>query len=403
MTTNLLEGITKQLTPEMIQHVSASVGETPAHTQKAVDGAIPTLLAGLMHLSSLENGPARLVNLINHRNYGRLLNNLSGLLDEGNTAQVLTASGRDILGTLFAGKLNAVSELIATASGVTSASASSLLSLTAPVVLGVLERVRAAQGLNAARFATLLVGQKDDVSRLVPAGLAGVLGLSSIADLGAGPAGTATEMTPDSARSATAGPVRGESALKRWRWPVLAVGALGLIYFLVGRDTGGTQSLVVEWVPAATPAVAEVTLPGGAALSLQEGSFNYNVAKFLADTTGATVPKTFVFDRLDFDPGTTRLTTESVQTVKDLSAILQAYPATDVRLDGYADGGGSVEESKKSSLDRAAAVQEALIRGGISATRMTAAGYGQEYPPASSGAEDGPAKNWSLELVVVKK
>jgi len=33
------------------------------------------------------------------------------------------------------------------------------------MVLGVLERVRAAQGLNAARFATLLMGQKDDVSR----------------------------------------------------------------------------------------------------------------------------------------------------------------------------------------------------------------------------------------------
>jgi outer membrane protein OmpA-like peptidoglycan-associated protein len=304
---------------------------------------------------------------------------------------------------LFAGKLSAVNELIATASGVTSASASSLLSLTAPVVLGVLERVRAAQGLNAARFATLLMGQKDDVSRLVPAGLAEVLGLSNIADLGAGPVGTVTGMTPDTVRRAAADPVRDESALKKWRWPVLAVGALSLIYFLVGRDTGVTQSLMVKWVPAATPAVAKLTLPDGAALSLTEGSFNYNVATFLADATGTAVPKTFVFDRLNFDPGTTQLTTESMQTVGDLSAILKAYPATDVRLDGYADDVGSAEDSKKLSLDRAAAVQEALIRDGISVTRMTTAGYGQEYPPASNGAEDGPAKNWRLELVVVKK
>jgi hypothetical protein len=40
MTTNLLESITEQLTPQMIQHVSTSMGETSAHTQKAVDGAI---------------------------------------------------------------------------------------------------------------------------------------------------------------------------------------------------------------------------------------------------------------------------------------------------------------------------------------------------------------------------
>jgi len=246
MKTNLLESITEQLTPEMIQHVSTLVGETPAHTQKAVDGAIPTLLAGLMHLSSLENGPAQLVNLINHRNYGRLLNNLSGLLDEGNTAQILMASGRDILSTLFAGKLSTVSELIATASGVTSASASSLLSLTAPVVLGVVERARAMQALNAAGLTKVLMGQKDDIFRMAPTGLAGVFGLSNLAQLGSGLTGTATEMTPDTVRRVAADPVGDESMLKKWRWPVLVVVALGLIYFLVGRDIGVIESLMVN-------------------------------------------------------------------------------------------------------------------------------------------------------------
>ena len=65
MTTNLLESVAGQLTPQMIRRVGTSMGETPAHTQKAVDGAILSLLAGLMHVTASEDGPTRLVNLIN--------------------------------------------------------------------------------------------------------------------------------------------------------------------------------------------------------------------------------------------------------------------------------------------------------------------------------------------------
>ena len=227
MTTNLLESIQQQLTPPMIQHVGTSMGETPAHTQKAVDGAILTLLAGLMHLSSSGDGPAQLVNLINHRNYGRLLNNLSGLLNEGNTAQTLIASGQDILSTLFTDKLSAVSELIANISGVTRASASSLLSLTAPVVVGVLGRVRTAQGLNAAGLTTLLIARKDDISRQAPVGLAGVFGLSNVAEFGARLADTATRMASKEGERA-----RKESSVKKWLWLVLGAFAVGLLYFL---------------------------------------------------------------------------------------------------------------------------------------------------------------------------
>lgn len=403
MKPELLESIAKQLTPEMLQHVSTLLGETPAQTQKAVDRTIPTVLAGLIHLSSSANGPTQLLDLINHDNYGRLLNNLSGLLERGNTAQTLMTAGRDILSTLFADKLSAVSELIATASGVSSTSASSLLSLTAPVVIGVVERTRALQGLSAVGLTKVLAGQKEVLVKLAPAGLADVFGLSNSANLGVGPAGVAIARTPDPVRRVGSSPIKGDSVLKKWLWPVLGVVGAGMIYFLVGRDIQGTRSLMDQWTPTVTPAVASVTLPGGAVLSLQEGSFNYNVAKFLADPALMTVPKTFVFDRLHFDSRTTRFTPESGQAVEELSTILKAYPAVDVRLDGHTDDVGNAKESKKLSQDRAAAVQETLIRDGISAARVTIAGYGREYPLASNETEAGRAKNQRVELVVLKK
>jgi outer membrane protein OmpA-like peptidoglycan-associated protein len=356
-----------------------------------------------MYFSSLTNGPTQLLNLLNQANYGSVLNNLSGLCDEGNTTHNMMTAGREILSTVFADKLNTVSELVAVASGVTRASASSLLSLTAPVVAGVLARARAAQGLNAARLTTLLMGQKEIVARQAPAGLAGVFGLSNLANLGVGPVEVTTARAPDPVRHVGPDPIKGDSALKKWRWPVFGALAIGLIYFLVGRDTEVTRSLMDQWPPIATPAVTSLTLPGGAALSLKENSFNYNVAKFLADPAPMTVPKTFIFDRLHFTPGTARFTPESGRTVEELSAILKAYPAVDVRLDGHTDDVGNAKENEKLSRDRAAAVQETLIRSGISAARVTIAGYGRGYPLASNETEAGRAKNQRLELVVIKK
>lgn len=151
----------------------------------------------------------------------------------------------------------------------------------APVVLGVLGRVRAAQGLDDTQFAMLLMGQKEAIVKLAPAGLAGGLGVSDITHLDAWPAGTAPETTTD--------PVRTESRLKKWRWPVLGVFAIGVIYFFAGCNSGVTPSLMDQWMPTATSAVVRVPLPDGAVLSLKEGSMNYHVATFLRDAALKTV------------------------------------------------------------------------------------------------------------------
>jgi outer membrane protein OmpA-like peptidoglycan-associated protein len=155
----------------------------------------------------------------------------------------------------------------------------------------------------------------------------------------------------------------------------------------MSRDAEVAQAPLVTSAAAAIPASATVTLPDGTALSLKEGSFNYDVAAFLRAPATNSTPKTFVFDRLNFDPGTTKLTVESEQTVKDLGAILKAYPTSDVRLDGYTDNVGDAAANKMLSLDRAAAVREALIGGGIGAARVTTAGYVRRIPLAYNGTE----------------
>src|SRR5262245_39863299 len=137
MAVNLLDLAKGALTPDLMQKVSALIGESPANTQKAVDGAIPSVLAGLVNFASSDtDGPARLISLLTQGNYTSLLGNLSGLLSGGSATQDLLKNGKDLLGVIFGGKLGALTDLIANNSGIKSTSASSLLSLLAPLLLG---------------------------------------------------------------------------------------------------------------------------------------------------------------------------------------------------------------------------------------------------------------------------
>jgi outer membrane protein OmpA-like peptidoglycan-associated protein len=397
MATNLLDTIESYLTPEVLQKISSVVGESPANTQKAMEGTLPTLLAGLTNFSSSGDGATQLANLLSQGDYSNLISNLPSLLSGGNATQNLMSSGREILNMLFGGKLSAIIDLIANSSGIKSASASSLLSIAAPLLLGVLGKEKAAQGLSISGLVNLLIGQKDQITRQAPIGLAGILGLSNLANLGSKVAGTATRLASDAATQVRYEGVREGSSLWKWLVPALGLLALASLYSLWG---GSPQVNKESLVPRA---LSGLTLPGGMTLSLREGSFNYNLAKFLADTTDTSVSKAFIFDNVNFDSATTRLTAESERTVNDLINILKAYPTTEVRLEGHTDSTGDSEENKKLSQARAEAVKESLVRGGIDASRITTAGFGQEKPIASNDTEDGRAKNRRLELVVAKK
>jgi outer membrane protein OmpA-like peptidoglycan-associated protein len=127
------------------------------------------------------------------------------------------------------------------------------------------------------------------------------------------------------------------------------------------------------------------------------------LAQWLSNTSDTAVPKRFVFDHLNFETGTTTLTPDSTATVDSLVAIMKCFPATQVQLDGYTDNTGDPAANKKLSLDRAAAVKDMLVKGGIEDSRMTTQGFGQDNPIAPNDTDEGKAKNRRLELVVEKR
>jgi outer membrane protein OmpA-like peptidoglycan-associated protein len=231
------------------------------------------------------------------------------------------------------------------------------------------------RGFTAASLGEFLAAQASSLRTFVPAPLFGVLGLLPAAAV---------------ARPETV------STLARMA-QVLGVAAvfLGTMFFY--RTCG------VPKAQAAEPKRVEVKLPGGGSLRLIEGAFTYNLVRFLGDAADTKVPRTFVFDHLNFFTGETRITPESVPTVAELVTILKAYPDAEVRLEGHTDSQGDAAANQTLSEQRAAAIQSYLLTQGVAAARMSTAGFGQTKPMADNATEEGRAQNRRLELVVVRK
>ena len=149
--------------------------------------------------------------------------------------------------------------------------------------------------------------------------------------------------------------------------------------------------------------ISELQLPGGVRISVADGSLNFSLANWLANTTDTKVPKRFVFDDLNFEAGSARLTPDSVATVGSLVAILNAYPAVTVTLEGHTDNTGDPSRQRE-AVHRAGRRREAAHgQGRIAEPRITPYGYGQDRPVAPNDTEQGRAKNRRLELVVDRR
>jgi outer membrane protein OmpA-like peptidoglycan-associated protein len=407
---SLLELVQDSVTPEITRKFSSLVGETPAATDSAVRRAAPAVLAGVVNNASTGGGAERLRALVSEGGWGAdVLGSLGARLGGGSSTGTFLSSGARLVSNIFGSKTDGIADLIASGSGVQRGSASTILSLVAPIVMSVIGKQIVARGLSTSGLSTMLAGERSTLLAALPIGMAGLLGMR---DTGRPPAGVA-DPRPDA--RATAAPIVSErfdpepetgvpgSGLSRW-WPALLVGlaAVAMLFLLTrGRQTD-VASMRPE--PAASPRqLASVDLPGGGRISVDQGSSVHQLSTYLADSAAGGIPKRFVFDDLHFETGTTRLTPQGQRTVESLAAVLKAYPTVRVTLEGHTDATGDPASNKTLSSQRAGAVKQMLTNAGIAADRLQAEGYGQERPIASNDTETGRARNRRLELVVVAR
>jgi outer membrane protein OmpA-like peptidoglycan-associated protein len=89
-----------------------------------------------------------------------------------------------------------------------------------------------------------------------------------------------------------------------------------------------------------------------------------------------------VVKKVAFERKSSIITENSYSTLTQIAKILNEHKNTKIEIGGHTDSRGEKELNKQISQDRANSVRDALITLGISAERLTAVGYGEDFPIA---------------------
>jgi outer membrane protein OmpA-like peptidoglycan-associated protein/uncharacterized membrane protein YeaQ/YmgE (transglycosylase-associated protein family) len=448
---NLTEIARNAVTPDVVQKLSGTIGESPSNTRKSLEAMIPTILAGVANQAATSSGATRLLDQAKEMTEGGtdLITNLSTRIN-GSGLEELGRSGQSILKALFGDQLTNLLEWFGKFGGIKSSSASSLLNVAINLVMNVIGKQILQHGLSASGLGKLLSDQKGWLSRLLPSGVGEVPGLHALADY-AGQAGAAVRGAAHHGEEAIRGAAqhgeqairgaarevqRGGVALAQEARPwlsallpllLIAVAVAGFMWLM--RSLAQTQLPMARAPEIKVPDVrapevrvpevkgpgirvsgygpdlsklAKVKLPDGVEVEIPETSFLSGVSRFLADKVD-TKPRSFVFENLNFDGASVKTGAETDSAVKILSTLVKAYSGVQLRIDGHTDDTGDRDANRQLSLQRANAVKEVLVKAGVPAERISTQGLGSEQPIAPNDTEENRAKNRRIELTLVRK
>lgn len=165
--TSILDAVRQQLGPDTIQQMSGALGADPSATSNAVSLALPTILAGLSRNAAQPQGAAALDTALNAHD-GSVLDNLGGLLGGGG------GIGGAILGHIFGSRRGTVEQGVGRSSGLNAGQVAQLMAMLAPIVMGVLGRMKQTRQLDANRLPEVLQQSREQGEKEIP-GLGGIL------------------------------------------------------------------------------------------------------------------------------------------------------------------------------------------------------------------------------------
>jgi OOP family OmpA-OmpF porin len=103
---------------------------------------------------------------------------------------------------------------------------------------------------------------------------------------------------------------------------------------------------------------------------------------------------------VNFGFNSAKLQQEAYPVLFHAAVVLLQNPQLEVEIQGYTDNIGSAEYNKRLSQKRAQVVKDYLVARGVSASRLTAVGYGEKMPIADNKTAEGRAMNRRIEFKV---
>ncbi|MSP61177.1 MAG: hypothetical protein EXR72_12695 [Myxococcales bacterium] len=108
-------------------------------------------------------------------------------------------------------------------------------------------------------------------------------------------------------------------------------------------------------------------------------------------------------EQVQFETGRATILARSFSLLERIAEKLRTADVKKVRIEGHTDDSGGVKKNQDLSQARADSVLEFLVKKGVEATRLQAAGYGSSRPIASNKSADGRAKNRRVEFIIVEQ
>ncbi len=408
MTTSLIDSANGLISPELASRIATHLNE-PAHGVTAgLTGGMSTMLLGVLRKTGDSSAMRGVFNMVTSgMNDGRVLEDPSSLIGAA-PGNPMTALGGQFLSTIFGNRGHAVNTALEHSSGLQGSSVASIMYIGAPLLLGMLgKRVREGS-LDAAGLTRMFSDDRDSIEAAAPPEVSDAIGAPE------GPERRAEYAAPTMER----GPVvdrttayeRGPRRTNTWVWPVVA--ALVIIGLLWGtrsrRPSPHAMAIPAETTNTAAgevlpPAMTTIHLPNGTTISVASNGPEAKLVSFLNDSTQRVDSTWLVLNGLHFDNQTAALRPESQAQLRNVEAILIAYPRAMVKIGGYTDSTGNEAANEKLSKERASAARMAIIKLGAPGSRVTAQGYGSQNPVATNSTEAGRELNRRIALLVVQK
>jgi outer membrane protein OmpA-like peptidoglycan-associated protein len=102
---------------------------------------------------------------------------------------------------------------------------------------------------------------------------------------------------------------------------------------------------------------------------------------------------------INFDTDKASIRPDGKPAVDEITKLLKADPGLRLAVEGHTDDTGNAAHNQALSTQRAEAVVQTLVRDGIDAGRLRAAGHGATQPLADNQDEAGRARNRRVELI----
>lgn len=332
MSLDVLDSLNSVFGSPLLRQLGPSLGESETTTRSAVRAVGPTVLAGVIG-KAFSGGSADVLRAFNDERVDPgIVAKLGSLVGNSGNLANLRAVGESLASTIFGQRSNGVTAAFSEVTGVRAGTASSLLTIALPVVLGILKKYTANRPLDTHSLGTLLASQKASLQRSgLDDRITNALGFPSLASV--------LNLIP---KTQTTEPARTQRA--SWvRWAVAAgVGALALLTLMNvnrgGRDA--SQPLVTN-----QPANTTQVFFGSGETNVDDG------------------------DRIK------------------IASVAQSAKSQDrnVTITGYTDRTGDEDQNIEVAKDRAAAVRDALVEQGVAEDRI------RMEPPAAvtgSGSDD---------------